>query len=235
MSRHLSYVTSIYIRNGWIIAIAFIIQFSLSSCISSPEESISGNDDVVQKTFPVYVISRGIHTGLIIPVNSIAKEIITAAVYFENSEYIDFGWGDEDYYQKHGSDKFCLGIKAVLLPTSSVMRAEGRNGMPENLIQWSDYSVQFNLTENSFIKLCRYINKSFRRDSGNNLIETSRKHKGGIIFFKSVYYYHAFNTCNTWAARGLQHAGLDVSSFFVITADDLYDEVKMKGVVLKEK
>lgn len=183
----------------------------------------------------VYLVNRGIHTGLIIPVNSISLQKISAMNFFEQYEYVDFGWGEEYYYQHPGKGKFCLGVKAVAIPNSSVVRAEGFSGILRDVIEWSDYAVRFNLSEDEFVRLCGYIDSSFSRGEVNNFIETSRKRNGEVIFFKSVYYYHAFNTCNTWAARGLQSAGLDVSPFLVITAGDLFDEVKGSGILLKGK
>jgi len=113
------------------------------------------------------------------------------------------------------------------------MRVQGFNSTPEDVALWSDYAVRFNLKPGEFSDLCEYIDKSFRKDKRKALMETSRKRNGEIIFFKSVYYYHGFNTCNTWAARALNRAGLDISAFMVITADDLFGEVKEKGVILK--
>lgn len=179
-------------------------------------------------------MNSGMHTGLIIPVNRISSDKIYAVELFADYKYIDFGWGDEDYYQTPGAN-CCLGFKAVALPTSSVMRVQGFNNSPEEVARWTDYAVKFGLTDSDFSKLCDYIDKSFRRDEQNKLVETLRKRNGEIIFFKSVYYYHAFNTCNTWAARGLHNAGLDVSTFMVITDSDLYDESKRAGSVFKKR
>ncbi len=219
-------------RNFFIVV---VIQFLLTSCVISSEKNFLNTGAEVESKYAVYVLSSGIHTGIIIPVNNITRERIDAINFFKNYEYIDFGWGDEGYYQDHGGDKFCLGIKAVAIPTSSVMRVEGFSGILEDIIHWSDYAIQFDVTETELTELCVYIDGSFRRDKNNRLIETLRKRKGEVIFFKSVYYYHIFNTCNTWAARGLQCAGLNVSSFMVITKDDLFDEVRSNGVVLKKR
>lgn len=209
------------------------VSLALNSCVSPSERSASRAGTLLKHRYSVYLVNRGIHTGLIIPVNGVSVQKISAMKFFEKSEYIDFGWGEEYYYQHPGKGKFCLGVKAVAVPNSSVVRAEGFSAILEDVIEWSDYALRFDLTESEFINFCGYIDGSFRRDENNNLIETSRKRNGEVIFFKSVYYYHAFNTCNTWAARGLQYAGLDVSPFLVITAGDLFDEVKGSGVPLK--
>lgn len=207
--------------------------FFLVSCKSTAENKIVHNTIISEQRYPVYIISSGIHTGLIIPVNTFSEEKIIALKFLKGYKYIDFGWGDEDYYQKPGGGKFCLGVKAVALPTSSVMRVQGFNNSPEDVAPWSDFALRFDLNTDSFRRLCEYIDRSFRRDEKRGLIETLRKRNGEIIFFKSVYYYHLFNTCNTWAARGLNHSGLDISSFMIITAEDLYKVARSGGVILK--
>ncbi len=207
--------------------------FFLLSCKSSAENKIDHNTIISEQQYSVYIMSSGIHTGLIIPVNTFSEEKITALKFFKDYKYIDFGWGDEDYYQKPGGGKFCLGVKAVALPTSSVMRVQGFNSKPEDVSRWTDYAVQFDLDTGSFLRLCGYIDKSFRRDEKGDLIETSKKRDGEVIFFKSLHYYHGFNTCNTWAASGLKSAGLDVSAFCVVTSEGLFNEIRDKGIVLK--
>jgi len=220
-------------RKGELMYAVVIICLFLLSCKSSAENKIDHNTIISEQQFSVYIMSSGIHTGLIIPVNTFSEEKITALKFFKKYKYIDFGWGDEDYYQKPGGGKFCLGVKAVALPTSSVMRVQGFNSRPEDVARWSDYTVQFNMDSGNFIRLCGYIDKSFRRDERGDLIETSRKRDGEIIFFKSLYYYHAFNTCNTWAARGLKSAGLHVSASSVVTSEGLFNEIRDKGIILK--
>lgn len=200
-------------------------------CCSTREKQLPDAGGIVYSPYKVYLVNKGIHTGLVIPVNFVSEEIITAMEYFREMEFVDFGWGDEAYYQG-SDDSFCLGVRAVALPTPSVMRVEGFAGTVESLAQWSDFAVQFNMNRENFQLLCEYIDRSFRRGENNSLILTSKKRKGNVLFFSSVYYYHALNTCNTWAARGLSDAGLDVSPFLVITAEDLFDEVKGRGVVV---
>lgn len=218
---------------GVLLNSAIIVSLLFVSCKSSVEKKTEYNREISGQQYSVYLMNTGIHTGLIIPVNTFSEEEISALSFFKGYRYLDFGWGDEDYYQKRGGGKFCLGVKAVAIPTSSVMRVQGFNNSPEDVAPWSDFALRFDLNTDSFKRLCEYIDRSFRRDEKRGLIETSRKRDGEIIFFKSVYYYHLFNTCNTWAARGLNHSGLDISSFMIITAEDLYKVARIGGVILK--
>lgn len=206
---------------------------SFCSCSSPVFKHLQKSGASAKSPYKVYIISKGIHTGLVIPVNDITLNRISSSEFFAQSEYIDFGWGEEYFYQHSGAG-VCMGIRAVLLPNSSVMRVEGFSGILNELVGWSDYTVMFNFTQDEFSRLCGYIDESFTRDPEGKLIEVSRKSGGEILFFKSVYTYWGLRTCNTWAAQALKVAGLDVTPLFVITAGGLFNAVKDGGVILKQ-
>lgn len=46
------------------------------------------------------------------------------------------------------------------------------------------------------------------------------------LFYHANGQFHVFNTCNTWTAKILKKAGLRVSSFLTITADDIMNQVR---------
>ena len=211
--------------------LAVLSALVILSC-SSGGKRISPDPGEGGAEYEVYIVNKNIHTGIIIPVNEISRSMISALTFFPESEYADFGWGEEAFYQSPGK-KYCLGIRAVIIPSSSVMRVEGFSNLLDEVVRWSGYAVRFTLSEREFKSLCGYIDSSFRRGENGELLETSRKRGGEIIFFKSVYRYHLFNTCNTWVARALGNAGLNVSPLLVITSGDLYYEVKDAGTVLK--
>ncbi len=182
--------------------------------------------------YTVYVMSRGIHTGLVIPVNPISRSRITALEFFEKAPYVDFGWGEEVVYQAR-NETFCMDLKAVAVPSGSVMCAEAVNSDIDFMVGRSDYAVEFRLNEDEFVKLCLSIDKSFTRDPDNRLIKTSVRSGGAVIYFRSVHTYCLFNTCNTWIAEELSHVVPGISSCMVITRGGLYDRIKERGKVLK--
>jgi len=214
-------------------AILFFIQLSISlSCTAAENLNTEAEMNKSSDKYTVYIINNNLHTGLVIPAKIEMSQKITALKYFHSFSYIDIGWGEEKFYQEP-KDNFCMGARAILLPNTSVIRIEGYSSFTDDIIGWSDYTVMLNLSKDQYTKLIMFIENSFRKDEGNELIITKQKHSGSIIFFKSVYKYHLFNTCNTWIAEALEASGLDVSPFFVISASQLYNEIKDKGKILK--
>lgn len=191
------------------------------------------NDDPSSRIYSVFVINRDIHTGLIVPVNEISRSSITAMKFFEDVLFIDFGWGEEVVYQAP-VETLSMDLKAIMTPSSSVMRLKGLNLDIKYLVGWCDYAVEFRLTEDEFRKICRFVDNSFSRDQDNSLIQTSVRSGGDIIYFKSVHTYCLFNTCNTWIADALSQSVAGISPVMVITKYGLYDEIAEKGIILKK-
>jgi len=55
---------------------------------------------------------------------------------------------------------------------------------------------------------------------------------GRIIFFKANGEYHLFNTCNTWLAKGLKQAGIEITDDIILT-EQLFNEAAKVGRVIK--
>lgn len=203
------------------------------SLLCTGVEKLNRDDEINNSSgqYTVYVINNSYHTGIIIPVDSESIRIISALKYFNKFQFIEIGWGEEIAYQDP-VDNYWHDLKAVILTNPSVIRFEGYKSITERFINWSNYTIELKLSTEQFTKLVEFIDQSFIKEN-NEPISTSKRQSGEVIFFKSVYTYHLFNTCNTWVAKALKNSGLEVSPFFVITAGQLYNKIKNQGRVLK--
>lgn len=209
------------------------LQIFLSTSCTAGEISIKSSNIIASPGhYTVYIINNSIHTGIVIPVDRESLHMISALKYFNNFQFTDIGWGEETAYQDT-EDIYWHYVKAVLYPNPSVICIEGYRSLPDSFIGWSDFTVMLSLSSEQFIKLTAFIENSFKKDQGNEVIITSKRHLDQMIFFKSVKRYHLFNTCNTWVAAALQSSGFDVSPSLVITAGQLFNEIKKQGTVLK--
>jgi len=213
--------------------IIFIAQILFSfSCTGNEKLNREYEINSSSGQYKVYIINSNMHTGIVIPVNAESINKIRAMQNFKSFQFTDIGWGEEKFYQDP-EENFCMGARAILWPNTSIIRIEGYRSIDGSFISWSDFTVQLTLSPNQFIKLCEFIDNSFRRSHENNLIITSEKGAGRVIFFKSVLKYHLFNTCNTWVAEALKSADFDISPFLILTAGQLYDEIKDRGTIVK--
>ena len=67
------------------------------------------------------------HAGVVIKISDIPGDLVPERRDFPEAEYLEFGWGDWDFYQARG---FNLGyaFKALLFPSKSVLHVVGFGG-----------------------------------------------------------------------------------------------------------
>lgn len=210
----------------------FIIFFLLIPpiIIQSADHFNAVNDSSGRMEF--YVIKSYWHTGIILNTNDGLFSRLQISKDFFKFNYIDFGWGDEDFYQSESDFDLYLAAKAILVPTSSVIRVAGYYGCIQDIISWSDYCVKFLVDSTGYNNILAFIDSSFSR-IGNEYQATSARANNSIIFYQSIHKYHLFNTCNTWVASAVKTAGFDIEPGDIITAKGLFDRISLIGKVLK--
>lgn len=179
----------------------------------------------------IYIIKQFWHTALVFTLDQIDSAIIPEAKYFSEYSLIDFGWGDEEFYQYPGFDSG-LAFGALFYATPSTLRIEGLWYSTEDLIRFSEIVVKLWVTEDQLRKINEFISRSIKRDEEGNSTILSEQAGGKIKFFQSPLSYHLFRTCNTWVAEGLNYAGFDVETS-IILAEQLFNDAAKIGVVIK--
>jgi uncharacterized protein (TIGR02117 family) len=180
---------------------------------------------------PVYLIKQFWHTALVFTLDQIDTVIIPEAKYFSEYNLIDFGWGDEEFYQYPGFDSG-LAFGALFYATPSTLRVEGLWYSKEDLFAYSEIVVKILVTESQLRKLNEFITNAIYRDSEGNPVILGDHAGGKIKFFRSPKSYHLFRTCNTWVAEALHFAGFEIETN-IILAEQLFNEAAKIGIVIK--
>jgi Protein of unknown function (DUF2459) len=183
----------------------------------------------------IFIAKNSWHVGIILEIDDYLISKIDAIEHFEKYNYVDIGWGDAEFYQSPSDFDLLLAAKAILLPTSSVIRIEGYNNSLNEIINWRDYVFEIKLDSAQYNKLCEFLSNSFNRDSTNQLLQTSEKYNGIIKYYSSMHKYYLAYTCNTWVAESLEYADTEVISSNVITAEELFKELTKIGILCKIK
>ena len=163
----------------------------------------------------IYVVRQGLHTGFVLPTSTIADRLPQVYQSFTGSPFIEFGWGDMDYYQ---SEEVTSGMttKAILWPTYPVVRAVAIPERPD--IHFPDNELEvLCLDQRQYSLLMAFIVQSFLRDNDGHVIKTVDSADGNSRFYRAEGRYYLWNTCNTWTAKGLKSAGWKISPAFKIT------------------
>jgi hypothetical protein len=183
----------------------------------------SGNDTLPPYT--VFIFSSGFHTGAVIKISEVSREIWPEIDDFSHMEYADVGWGDFDYYQRPGFDPY-LALKAGFWPTASVIRVAGYEN-PNFMFFDNDGLMKIEMDKSEFDELCRFIHQAYQHDALGAPIVTSVF--PGVKFYLARRTYHFMRTCNTWLGMAFRNAGIPIHSIGIILAHQLFFRLEPYG------
>ena len=186
-----------------------------------------------QKEKQVYVVNHGWHTGIVISSENISDAYKLKQEKFPKNKYIEFGWGDYDFYQNPSNDvDYFLAAKAAIWPTKSVMHVVGFDIEPEKFFGRSGM-ISLNIADSLFSNMHNYISQSFERGEDGDILPLGEGLYGNSMFFRSDKIYIFPKTCNVWTAQVLREAGLDLSPLQYQSASDLMEKLAEFGQVIR--
>ncbi|MCH6574795.1 MAG: DUF2459 domain-containing protein [Bacteroidetes bacterium] len=198
---------------------------------SPPLTAVDYIENCDKRKLEVYLIKQYWHTAIVIDKNDIDPDILPEVEYFNDFSLLDFGWGDEEFYQHPGFDSG-LAVKALFYTTPSTLRVEGIGISKDTYFDISEIVVRILVTQEQLNKIVNFISSTvYRNDSGSPVI-LSAQGLGRIIFFRANGNYHLFNTCNTWLASCLASAGINIEDNVILT-EQLFKEAAKVGDVIK--
>ncbi len=178
----------------------------------------------------IYFIKQRWHTAIVFNTSDIDSTLLPVVKKFSNYKMIDIGWGDEEFYQYPDFD-WDLAFKALFYPTPSTLRVEGISISKELYFDLSEIVVKLVVSDEQLREILNFIDDTFYRDENGEKVLSS-KAGGQIIFYAAEGKYHLFNTCNTWLARCLNNAGLQIKTDIILT-EQLFNELAKIGEVIK--
>lgn len=173
----------------------------------------------------IFIVSNGVHAEFAIPVPSELidwKAMFPTKEFQSNYSYIVFGLGDKGFYMNvptWDDLTFGVAIKAMLIPTSTVMHVDYFIRKP--LV--GNYSKRLLLTDDQYQTLVTYIRNSFTLDEkGNCIIIPNSGYYKTDNFYEAKGSYHSFNTCNNWTNTGLKKMGIKTAAWAPFQGGVLY-------------
>ena len=192
-----------------------IILLTLAGCSTKPHV-VETTDITAPPVTQIWVVREGWHTGFVIPSTIIQTRIPELVSRLGDTPYIEFGWGDRAYYQTE--DKTLgMTLRAVLWPTDTIVYTRAIPVEADRF--YPDSTVETVCLESrQYALLVSFIENSFYRDANGNIVFSQDGLVENSLFFKGSGEYYLFNTCNTWTARGLKSAELDISPALKVQA-----------------
>ena len=188
------------------IAVYFLCAFTFST-ISIEKENIT------EEEITGYILSNGVHTDIVVPTTTSQydwKSLLNHKHTISNDstlKFTSFGWGDKGFYLETPTWddlKFSAAFKAAFGLSHSALHVTYYNDMKE-----SETCKSFKLNKTQYIRLIKYIKKSFVLNKNSEVlnIETKLLYGNNDAFYEANGSYSLFKTCNTWTNSALKICG----------------------------
>ena len=196
----------------WVIAGAAFITARPADPMLWPPRPDAGRVEVV-------LVSNGYHTGLALPRATLAEfasgrgypALIAVTQRFAAFEWIEFGWGDREFYRSVptlGDLSIPLALRALFSPgNTSVLHVVGIGGDPARVFTGAEL-VRIPLSRNGFDQMLAQLDATFVPPQGGALPDLGRGLYGPSLFYPANGTFSIFKVCNHWIADLLGAAGL---------------------------
>jgi uncharacterized protein (TIGR02117 family) len=202
----------------------FVRRIVLIACLtyacSNPAAVTYSRDNSVR----VFVVHDAWHAALVIKKADIAAGALPELRDFPSAEYVEFSWGDRDYFPALNPG-VGLALKAAFWSSGSILHVVGFTGPLEKFYPGGDI-IDVSLSEEGFRQLIKFISDTFSRPHPPSPAEA----RPGLFlhgrFYDAEGRFSLLRTCNTWVAEALSAAGLPIHPGTVITAGNLSNQLK---------
>lgn len=173
----------------------------------------------------VFVVHDSWHAAIVLRANDLSSAALPELVDFPEARYVEFSWGDKDYFPDPKSGVFTA-LKAAFWSSGSVLHLVGFKEEVGNFYPHAEIT-ELRVSPSAYERLIGFIAQSFSRPHANRRAQASAGLYSYSRFYPSTGKFSVVNnTCNTWVARALEIAGLPVFPGLVISAAQLGDQLE---------
>ncbi len=176
-----------------------------------PQIKVNNNFTETLGGIPVYVYSNGVHTDIVVPVNTIykdwRKEFIPSTFKAVDTtfKYVEIGWGDKAFYLSTptwADLKVSTAFNALFFLDSAAMHVT-YDRYPPKIDVNSCKKVMISPTQ--YQAMISYIQKSF---GSKVVLIPNRGYDLTDNFYQATGHYSFLKTCNVWTGDALKTAGI---------------------------
>lgn len=192
------------------------------------------------ETFPVYLADHGYHAGIILRRDDLDRFSLTLddkvlaalLVRYQAYEWIEIGWGDEQFYRFAPSISNVTASMAFSalsgMNETTVLHVVGLTRTPEATFRNSDLQ-RIELSVRGMDKLMRGVAVTFAPNAAGEPVELGQGIYGPSLFYRARGHYSLLNTCNMWLGDLLAMAGLKVSPVPSVSSSGLLAELRWRN------
>jgi uncharacterized protein (TIGR02117 family) len=206
------------------VTLSLLLLFWLYACAGPPPDPPPLAPGPEGGAVTIYVVSNGWHSSIVIKAGDLPPGRIPETGDFPNARYLEFGWGDAEYYPAKDAS-VGMALNAALVPTPSVIHLVGA-GIEPAIRYPRDEVIRVEISAAGLARLAGFIDATFRRGGAPRTASSGPGLYAASLFYPARGEFHLLNTCNTWTARALAAAGLAVTGKGTTRAEDLMVQVR---------
>ena len=171
------------------------------------------------RSIEIVVVSNGYHMGVALPRTALAEfasgrgypALIAVTQRFASFDWVEFGWGDREFYQAVPTVRdlsLPLALRALFSPgNTSVLHVVGLADDPVRAFTGAEL-VRIPLSRNGFDQMLAMLDATFVAPQGGAMPDLGRGLYGPSLFYPANGTFSLFRLCNHWIADLLGAAGL---------------------------
>ena len=200
----------------------FVIVFLTYACSNPTTEIHFRGEEKLVRT--VFIVHDAWHAAIVIKKADIPAVVLPELRDFPSAEYLEFSWGDRDYFPAPDGG-LGLALKAAFWSSGSILHVVGFKDAVQNAYPSAEI-IEIPLSEEGFQRLVKFISDTFSRPHPPAPAEARPGLFSNGRFYAAEGKFSLLRTCNTWVAEALSAAGLPIRSSYVITAGNLSDKLR---------
>jgi uncharacterized protein (TIGR02117 family) len=171
----------------------------------------------------IYIVKRGGHTGVAIASAYWPDRNWSVLADFPGSDYLEFGWGEERFYQAE-PETVWLGIRAALWANASVVHVIGvRSPIADNI--YANEVVEVRVSADGLRRMAEAIQREFtERTPVATPVSLSAAPKPNRFYSAKRRFFFP-RMCNWWIATRLEEANCPIEPWSVVTAGQVMRRV----------
>lgn len=161
----------------------------------------------------VYVIERGWHSDVGLPVEEIAGPLTGLEHSFPGVRFLTFGFGERQFLLARRTT--LSGMLSALLPSRSALLMTVLGATPEAAFG-AQHVVVLHVSRDGLARIEAAVWQELEKSPGGEPVMLADGPYPGSVFYAAAGTYDAFDTCNTWTAETLRSGGLPVPTAGVL-------------------
>lgn len=209
---------------------AVIFSFLFASCAVSPATSDWQCSPQESSCKTIFVVHDSWHAAIVLRAEHVSREKIPESADFPAAEFLEFSWGDKDYFPDPHPGVFAA-LRAAFWSGGSVLHVVGLSREVKAAYPTAAIT-ELTLVNTSFDRLVGFIAGTFLRSEGQERVRASAGLFPYSHFYPATHKFSLLKTCNTWVAEALKAGGLPVAPGLVLTSGSLAGQVVGLGKAL---